>query len=217
MLLLVSAPPALHDPTTTTANAPSASAELPPPCQPLQLPPEPKPAPATSAPGHVASPSVQLPSHGAANSQPRSPRQPAKQYEHPAARHDGPVPFNTVLSASATAVIPAAGVGPVPAGTGGCASGRGAAVLQPAPPKSARHHEFDGEFSARTGDGAAVFPPKLVPLCVPASPGTAVHRSVTPSARELHGDAANDIAFHLSAAAGAVSVSQKTKRSSSQA
>lgn len=53
-----------------------------------------------SAPSRDAKPSVQLPDHSgrAANTQPRSHWQPAKQYGQPDARHDGPVPSNAVLS-----------------------------------------------------------------------------------------------------------------------
>lgn len=53
-----------------------------------------------SAPSRDAKPSVQLPDHSgrAANIQPRSHWQPAKQYGQPDARHDGPVPSNAVLS-----------------------------------------------------------------------------------------------------------------------
>lgn len=57
-----------------------------------------------SAPSRDAKPSVQLPDHSgrAAKSQPRSHRQPAKQYGQPDARHDGPVPSNAVLSGIVT-------------------------------------------------------------------------------------------------------------------
>lgn len=53
-----------------------------------------------SAPSRDAKPSVQLPDRSgrAANTQPRSHWQPAKQYGQPDARHDGPVPSNAVLS-----------------------------------------------------------------------------------------------------------------------
>lgn len=53
-----------------------------------------------SAPSHDAKPGVQLPDRSgrAADSQPRSHWQPAKQYGQPDARHDGPVPSNAVLS-----------------------------------------------------------------------------------------------------------------------
>lgn len=53
-----------------------------------------------SAPSRDAKPSVQLPDRSghAANTQPRSHWQPAKQYGQPDARHDGPVPPNAVLS-----------------------------------------------------------------------------------------------------------------------
>lgn len=53
-----------------------------------------------SAPSRDAKPSVQLPDRSgrAANLQPRSHWQPAKQYGQPDARHDGPVPSNAVLS-----------------------------------------------------------------------------------------------------------------------
>lgn len=55
-----------------------------------------------SPPGCDAKPRIQLPDHcrHAANPQPHSHWQPAKQYGQPDARHDGPVPSGAVLSGS---------------------------------------------------------------------------------------------------------------------
>ncbi|KAK7893166.1 hypothetical protein WMY93_022318 [Mugilogobius chulae] len=73
-----------------------------------------------SAPVHAAKPGLQLPSvPGPVRPRPQCARSPAKQYEPPSARHDGPVPAHASLSAGARApaAVPAACVRPVSART----------------------------------------------------------------------------------------------------